>query len=45
MERDREVNETLKAEGWTVIRFWGKDIKKNLTECADIIEAAVRSRE
>ena len=45
MERDREVNETLKAKGWTVIRFWGKDIKKNLTECADIIEAAVRSRE
>ncbi len=45
MERDSEVNETLKAEGWTVIRFWGKDIKKNLTECADIIEAAVRSRE
>ena len=45
MERDREVNETLKAEVWTVIRFWGKDIKKNLTECADIIESAVRSRE
>ncbi len=45
MERDSKVNETLKAEGWTVIRFWGKDIKKDLTECADIIEAAVRNRE
>ena len=45
MERDREVTEKLEAEGWTVLRFWGKDIKKNLTECADAIEAAVRNRE
>ena len=26
MERDREVTERLKAEGWTVIRFWGEQI-------------------
>ena len=45
MERDREVTEKLETEGWTVLRFWGKDIKKNLTECADTVEAAVRSRE
>lgn len=45
MERDRDVTEKLEAEGWTVLRFWGKDIKKHLTECADIIESAVRSRE
>lgn len=42
MERDREVTEQLQAEGWTVLRFWGNDIKKNLMECADIIEKAVR---
>ena len=42
IERDREVTEQLQAEGWTVLRFWGKDIKKNLKECADIIERAVR---
>jgi len=30
-------------DGWTVLRFWGKDIKKNLTECADIVEKAVRN--
>lgn len=24
MERDREVNEKLRSEGWTVIRFWGE---------------------
>lgn len=45
MERDRDVTEKLEAEGWTVLRFWENDIKKHLTECADIIESAVRSRE
>lgn len=38
IQRDIEVNEHLKSEGWTVLRFWGKEIKNNLTECADLIE-------
>lgn len=41
IERDIEVTNKLKSEGWTVIRFWGKDIKNNLKECADIIESAL----
>lgn len=41
MKRDLEVNEKLQSEGWTVIRFWGNDIKSNLKECADIIEKAL----
>ena len=45
MERDKEVTEKLEAEGWLVLRFWGKEIKKHLSECADIIENAVRNRE
>lgn len=45
MERDNEVNIKLKAEGWTVLRFWGKEIKNNLTCCADIIEKAVKENE
>ena len=45
MERDKEVNAKLQAEGWTVLRFWGKDIKKHLTECADKIEQAVKGNE
>lgn len=44
MERDREVNRMLEEQGWIVLRFWGKQIKKNLGECADIIEATLRSR-
>lgn len=45
MERDQEVNERLQSEGWTVIRFWGNDIKKETSKCADIIERAVRDSE
>ena len=37
MERDREVNDRLKSEGWTVIRFWGKEIQKDAPVCADKI--------
>ncbi|MCF0248523.1 MAG: very short patch repair endonuclease, partial [Synergistes sp.] len=29
MQRDAEVNATLEAAGWTVLRFWGREIKKN----------------
>ena len=45
MQRDIEVNEHLKAEGWTVLRFWGNDIKKHLMECADKIEQVVKENE
>lgn len=38
MERDRIVAEQLKAMGWTVLRFWGKDIKKDPTACLAAIE-------
>ncbi len=42
MQRDIEVTEELQNDGWTVLRFWGKDIKKNTEQCAEIIEKAVR---
>ncbi len=28
--RDEEVNATLKAQGYTVLRFWGKEIEKDI---------------
>lgn len=43
MKRDREVNAELEQAGWTVLRFWGNKIKRNLSECADKIERAVRN--
>ncbi|MBO4679832.1 MAG: very short patch repair endonuclease [Lachnospiraceae bacterium] len=42
MQRDKEVNEKLKAEGWTVIRFWGNEIKKNTENCVLQIEEALK---
>ena len=44
MERDKEVNEHLRSEGWIVLRFWGNEIKKNAQECADKIEMAIKER-
>lgn len=43
IQRDCEVNEKLESEGWIVIRFWGKDIMKNVQSCADKIEQALHS--
>lgn len=36
--RDNEVNAHLKNEGYTVIRFWGDEINKDLDRCVNIIE-------
>lgn len=33
--KDIEVNEKLRAQGWIVIRFWGKDIMKDVDKCCD----------
>lgn len=40
-ERDDEVNKKLLFQGWTVIRFWGNEIKKDLNECVKVIEEAI----
>lgn len=44
MQRDTEVTQTLTNDGWLVLRFWGNEIKKHLSDCADKIEKAVKSR-
>ncbi|MBT9703914.1 MULTISPECIES: very short patch repair endonuclease [Clostridia] len=40
-KRDDEVNKKLLFMGWTVIRFWGRDIKNNTDECIKVIDEAV----
>ncbi len=37
ISRDKTVNEQLKNSGWTVLRFWESDIKKNTNEVVNII--------
>ena len=41
-ERDDEVNKRLLFEGWTVIRFWGDDIKKHTDVCVKVVEEAIQ---
>ena len=40
-ERDDEVNKKLLFMGWTVIRFWGNDIKTHTDECVKVIEETI----
>ena len=40
-EHDDEVNKKLFAEGWTVIRFWGKDINNHTDECVRTVEETI----
>lgn len=42
IERDNEVNEKLKDEGWLVLRYWEKDIRKNTAKIADEIEQIIK---
>ncbi len=41
IKRDDEINKQLMFMGWTVIRFWGKEIKKNTNECVCSVEETV----
>lgn len=41
IERDDENDKKLLFLGWTVIRFWGNDIKKNTDECIKVIEETI----
>ena len=42
IERDEEVNASLRDLGWSVLRFWGKDIKKNTDICVAAIEEKIK---
>ena len=42
IERDKEVNEKLISEGWSILRFWGKRIMKDAERCADEVEVKFR---
>jgi len=45
IQRDAEVTSQLQNEGWCVLRFWGKDIMKNLDSCINSITSALQVRE
>ena len=45
IDRDNSVDRRLARLGWTVLRFWGGDIEKNLDQCvAEVKEAILQTR-
>lgn len=44
IKRDTIVNETLKNQGWIVLRFWGEDIKKDCRSCVNKVLETINVR-
>lgn len=42
MARDRENEQALRGMGWTVIRFWSKEIISNTDKCVKTIDELVQ---
>ena len=40
-ERDSEINKKLTYLDWTVVRFWGNDIKKDIEGCVEVVREVV----
>ncbi len=41
IKRDDAIDKILLSMGWTVIRFWGNDIKKDIGGCIRVIEETI----
>lgn len=41
MERDCEVDAELRGMGWSVLRFWSKDVIKRTEDCVKAIEELI----
>lgn len=41
MARDKQMNKELRKQGWTVLRFWHEDIKRDTQRCADKVIGAI----
>lgn len=42
--RDDEVTARLRAGGWTVVRLWESDVRRDVEAAADAVERAVRAK-
>jgi len=42
IERDKEVTAFLEQSGWIVLRFWAKNVKKELDSCISQIVTVIR---
>lgn len=41
MQRDLDVNDFLVSKNWTVLRFWSKEVQKELDVCVAKIEGTI----
>jgi DNA mismatch endonuclease Vsr len=41
IKRDLEVNDYLLKNNWKVLRFWGKEVERDLVNCISIIERTI----
>jgi DNA mismatch endonuclease (patch repair protein) len=41
MTRDCETDQQLQNMGWTVLRFWGNDIRKDMTACVEEVKETI----
>lgn len=44
IERDRQVTDGLRADGWCVVRVWETELAADLASVADRVETIVRKR-
>ena len=44
-ERDLEVNQYLRSNNWTVIRFWRKEVKNQLENCMEQIIDELKNKQ
>ena len=42
--RDRKVTDKLKNDGWTVLRFWEHELKKDINSCCRTILEELKKR-
>ena len=40
---DQRINDTLKKDGWQVLRFWETDIKKDVSRCIECIKEVMNA--
>lgn len=43
IEGDTQVTQALESQGWTVIRIWESDIRRDLNECVRIVKDAINA--
>lgn len=45
MKRDKEVTEALQCDGWIVLRFWERQIRRQLDTCVAQVLAAMEQKQ